>query len=144
MSGLQRMCRTNQLDDLKPNKAYCTDGERTRLVASFCGFYYSTARGVEVWSLVSLRGLVASRFLNTARPSICPLFLSPFTHTPACNARSPAHANRSIGERNPTESTALLAPLWHSEHVIAIVHAHPATSPALNPALTLNSVWVGH
>ena len=26
--------------------------------------------------------------------------------------------------------------LWNSEHVIAIVHAHPATSHALNPALT--------
>ena len=34
--------------------------------------------------------------------------------------------------------------LWNSEHVIAIVHAYPATSHALNPALTLNSVWGGH
>ena len=31
-----------------------------------------------------------------------------------------------------------------TEHVIAIVHAQPATSSSLNPALTLTSVWGGH
>ena len=30
--------------------------------------------------------------------------------------------------------------LWNSQYVIAIVHAHPATSPALNSAPTLTSV----
>ena len=58
-------------------------------------------------------------------------------------ARSPAHANRSIGERNPTESTALLAPLMElrtCDRDCALMHAQPATSHALNPALTLSKV----
>ena len=49
----------------------------------------------------------------TACCSACASAYAPLhaARPPACNARSLAHANRSIGERNPTESTALLAPL---------------------------------
>ena len=48
----------------------------------------------------------------TACCSACASAHAPLAaRSPACNARSPAHANRSIGQRSPAESTGLLAPL---------------------------------
>ena len=49
----------------------------------------------------------------TACCSACASAYAPLhvARSPACNARSTAHAHRSIGDRNTTESTALLSPL---------------------------------
>ena len=84
----------------------------------------------------------------TAYCSACASAYNPLAaRLPARIARSLAHVNRSSSERNPTESTALLAQLMElgtCYSVIAIVHAQPATSSALNPALTLTSVGGGH
>ena len=62
----------------------------------------------------------------------------------ASNARSPAHANRSIGERNSIESTALLAPLMELKTCDSDCARPPCDLPRPQPALTLTSEWGRH
>ena len=58
--------------------------------------------------------------------------------SPACNARSPAHAKRSIGERNPIEPTALLAPLMKLRTCDSDCARPPCHLPRPQPCPHLN------
>ena len=55
--------------------------------------------------------LAAPKELTAFRSACVSAYAPLASRLPACNTRSRAHAHRSIGELNPTESTALLAPL---------------------------------